>query len=180
MRESLESEGPESAAVPRSVLVFLLVGLAAASQSGNLIRLADANPIAVAAWRLLLAAAVLAPFAGRDLLLLRTLCRTERILLPLAGLALAAHFFAWIAAVQMTTVANAAVFFAVNPVITAAAEYFLFGQKADRHLKISMILGLAGVAVMGGGDLTFHRGDLAVRSAIEAEYKPFHDAKTLA
>ena len=47
----------------------------------------------------------------------------------MAGAALATHFFAWIAAVQLSTVANAAVFFSVNPVIIALAGYFIFGER---------------------------------------------------
>jgi drug/metabolite transporter (DMT)-like permease len=142
-------------AVPKKVWVFLAIGLAAASQSGNIIRIGDAHPAAIAAWRLLMATALLAPLAGRDLKLLARLTRKEAALLILAGLTLAAHFFAWIAAVQLTTVANAAVFFAVNPVITATAGYLIFGERASGRLAISIAVGLLGVAVLGWNDLSF-------------------------
>lgn len=141
--------------VPRSTYVFLVIGLLAASQSGNIIRIGDAHPAAIAAWRLLMAAALLAPLAGRDLGAIARLTRKEIVLLLLAGLTLAAHFFAWIAAVQLTTVANAAVFFAVNPVITATAGYLIFGERASRRLAISIGVGLVGVAVLGWNDLSF-------------------------
>ena len=142
-------------AVPKKVWVFLAIGLAAASQSGNIIRIGDAHPAAIAAWRLLMATALLAPLAGRDLKLLAQLTRKEVVLVLLAGLTLAAHFFAWIAAVQLTTVANAAVFFAVNPVITATAGYLIFGERASRRLAISIAVGLLGVAALGWNDLSF-------------------------
>ena len=38
--------------------VLLAIGLLAASQSGNIIRLADAHPVAICAWRLILACLV--------------------------------------------------------------------------------------------------------------------------
>ncbi|MEE8410659.1 MAG: hypothetical protein V3T05_13745 [Myxococcota bacterium] len=37
------------------IYIFLAIGLVAASQSGNIIRIGDAHPVAIAAWRLLLA-----------------------------------------------------------------------------------------------------------------------------
>jgi drug/metabolite transporter (DMT)-like permease len=146
--------------VPRRVVVFLCIGLAAASQSGNIIRIGEAHPVAMAAWRLLIASCLLAPLAGRDLLKLRELSRREVLLLFAAGLALAAHFFTWIAAVQLTTVANAAVFFSINPVITAAGGWLVFGERVGGRLLVSIVLGIAGVAVIGGGDLSFSREHL--------------------
>jgi drug/metabolite transporter (DMT)-like permease len=147
--------------VPRRVYLFLVVGLIAASQSGNLIRLGDAHPIAIAAWRLLFASAMLAPIAGKKLRFLRDLTKKDTILLALAGLALAIHFFAWIAAVQMTTVANAAMFFAINPVITALAAHVIFGERVSPKLFVSIALGVAGVAVIGGGDLRLNPGQIS-------------------
>jgi drug/metabolite transporter (DMT)-like permease len=139
--------------VPKQVWAFLAIGLLAASQSGNIIRIGDAHPAAIGAWRLLLATAILAPLAGRDLRLLLRLGGREIALLLLAGLALAAHFLAWIAAVQLTTVANAAVFFSVNPVITATAGFLIFGERASVRLAISIAVGLCGVAALGWNDL---------------------------
>ncbi|MCP4678317.1 MAG: DMT family transporter [Deltaproteobacteria bacterium] len=142
-------------AVPRRVYVFLVAGLIAASQSANIIRIGDAHPVSIAAWRLIIATVLLAPLAGRNLKLLATLTRREVGLLLLAGVALAAHFFAWIGAVQLTTVANAAIFFSINPVITATAGYLFFSERVTKKLAMSIALGVAGVTVMGWSDLTF-------------------------
>ncbi len=141
--------------VPRSVYVFLTVGLIAASQSGNLIKLGQAHPVAITAWRLLFATLLLAPLAARQYVLLRELSRRDLILLFVAGAALATHFFAWIAAVQMSTVANAAVFFSVNPLIIALAGYFIFGERVGPRLLVAIGLGLAGVIIIGWGDVRF-------------------------
>src|SRR5512133_2917615 len=116
-------------AAPRHVVLFLAVGIVAASQSGNIIRLADAPPLAIAAWRLVIASLLLAPLAGRRLGSLARLSRRQIALLVLAGVTLTAHFVAWIASVQHTTVANSATFFAINPVLTATAAHFFFGER---------------------------------------------------
>jgi drug/metabolite transporter (DMT)-like permease len=138
---------------PRRTYVFLVIGLVAASQSGNLIRIGDAHPVAIAAWRLLIATALLAPLAGRGLSKVRRLGRTDLLLLLVGGAALATHFFAWIAAVQHTTVANAAMSFAVNPVLTATAAHLLFKEKVSRRLALSIAVGIAGVGIICWGDL---------------------------
>lgn len=146
---------------PAHVLPFLAVGIFAASQSGNIIRLGDAHPIAIAAWRLAIASLLLAPLAGRRLAGLARLSAGDWLSLVLAGTAIAGHFFTWIAAVQRTTVANAAVFFAINPVMTAAAGWVFFGEKPTRGLVASVVLGLAGVAVLGWADLDLSPENLA-------------------
>lgn len=140
--------------VPRTVYVFLALGVVVASQSGNIIRLGHAHPVAIASWRLLLAAVLLAPLAGRDLTKLARLSRTEALLLLGGGAALAVHFFAWIGAVQHTTVASAATFFAINPVMTAVFGYLIFRERVSWRLAVSIGLGICGVALLGWGDLS--------------------------
>ena len=162
--------------VPKHVYLFLVVGLIAASQSGNLIRLGDAHPVAISAWRLLLATVVLVPLVGRRLGTVRVLTRGEALLLVITGVLLAVHFFAWILAVQLTTVANASMFFSINPVITATAGYFFFKEHISKRLFLSIALGIGGVAVIGGSDLKLNpenfSGDAAavVCSALFSAY----------
>lgn len=137
---------------PRHAWLWLLVGLAAASQSGNLIRLGHASPVAIAAWRLLLSVVILAPFGLRSWATVRALGRRDLALLGLAGAALALHWFTWIAAVQKSTVANAAVFISVNPVLLSVAGALFFGERIGRRLLIAIGLGLAGVLALAAGD----------------------------
>lgn len=145
---------------PPAVVAFLAVGLIAASQSGNIIRLADAHPVVIVGWRLVLATLISAPLAGRRLGELGRLTWGERGLLVLAGLALTGHFVFWTAAIQHTTVANTMVFFNVNPVFTATAAYLIFGERAGWRLWLAIALGLAGVATIGLGDMVFAREHL--------------------
>jgi RarD protein len=139
---------------PRKVYLFLAIGLVAASQSGNIIRLGDAHPLAIAAWRLLFASILLAPIAGRSLLEVRKLTGRDWGLMVVAGVALATHFWAWIAAVQLTTVANASMGFAINPVITATAGYLFFRERVTKKLALSIFIGFLGVSVICWSDLS--------------------------
>jgi len=143
------------------VYLFLAAGVVVISQSGNIVRLADAHPVAIAGWRLLMASVVLLPLAGRDLYRLRGLTGKERGLLLLSGLFLATHFFAWIAAVQGTTIASAAIFFSINPVFVATASFLFYGERPTARLVLSVLLGMAGVVVLGLGDLKLDSSHLA-------------------
>jgi drug/metabolite transporter (DMT)-like permease len=137
----------------KRIWIFLGVGIFALSQSANIIRIGDAHPVAIATWRLALAALLLAPLAGRGLARIAGLPRSSRLLLVGAGAALALHFFTWIAAVQTTTVANATLVLAINPVVTAAAAFLFFGERASGRLKGAIAVGVLGVAAIGWNDL---------------------------
>jgi len=139
--------------MPARVPFVLGLGILGASQSGNLVRVGDAPAVAIATWRLVFAALCLLPFAGRRLGSVRVLARGDWLLLVVAGGALAFHFFTWIASVQTTTVANAAIFFSVNPVLTAAGGWLFFRERVTRRLALATALGLGGVVVIGAGDL---------------------------
>jgi drug/metabolite transporter (DMT)-like permease len=159
------SQSAAHSGIPLRVFVFLAIGLVAASQSGNIVRIADAPPVVMAAWRVLMASVVLALLARRQMLLLASLTGKELGLLLLAGSTLALHFIAWIVAVQSTSVANAAVLFSVNPVLTATAAFVLFGERIGWRLALAIALGFAGVVLMGAADFNWRpelwAGDLA-------------------
>ncbi len=140
--------------------MFLAAALVAASQSANIIRIGDAHPAAIAAWRLVLAAVPLSLLAWRARGL-GGLDRRERAYLIAAGVALAAHFITWIAAVQQTTVANATLLLAVSPVWTAVGSHFLLGDRVSGRLALSIVLSVAGVATIAWGGLQLDRANLA-------------------
>jgi len=142
-------------------LAFLAVGIVAASQSGNLVRIGTAAPAAIAGWRLLLATVLLLPFALRQRALLARLTRQERWLLLAAGAALAAHFITWISAIQQTTVANTASLLAIAPVLTAIGGRLLFGERLAPSFLAALVCGCAGVVVIGSGDLVLRADQLA-------------------
>jgi drug/metabolite transporter (DMT)-like permease len=142
-----------TASVPLWMYLFLCVGLVAASQSGNLVRLGSASPVAIAGWRLLLASMIMGVLAGPRLADLLSLCRKDVILLVCAGVALSLHLTAWIAAVQHTKVANAAMFFSINPIFTAIAAHYVYGEAITKRLALSVAIGLAGIFVIGYDDM---------------------------
>lgn len=140
---------------PRYIYLVVALGVITGSQAGNLIRLGNAHPVTIAAWRLILASVLLFPAAASQLGVYKRLSRAQLGWLVLAAGCMAAHLFFWIAGVQHTTVANAGMAFSINPVTTAAGAYVFFGERVSKRLAASIALGIAGMAALGWSEFRF-------------------------
>ena len=144
--------------MPKAGWAFFLVGLLFATQSGNFTRLAEAHSLMIAFWRLALASMFFLCIWPKGILeLVRAPARLYGSMF-LSGAFLAGHFFFWNEAIQNTTVANAAVFFALNPMITGLLEWLCLRDKPSLNLWLGLGLGLAGAIVTGFGGMEW-RGE---------------------
>jgi len=133
---------------------LLVGGIAAASTASVLIKLTTAPPLAVGAWRLLLAGLLLAPVAWHPTLEgWQPLPRRERWLVVASGVALAAHFAAWISSLAHTTVASSVILVSSSPIMLAAASHWLLGERVSGTTIVAIGLALAGTAMVAYGDL---------------------------
>ncbi len=99
----------------------LAVAVFAVSSSAPLIAFAAAPALAVAFWRNMLAVAVLSPFAltrrrSEFRFVTSGAGRREGMFCVLSGMALAAHFAAWMPSAKLTSVAAATALVATQPV----------------------------------------------------------------
>jgi drug/metabolite transporter (DMT)-like permease len=144
--------------------VVLGIALLAVSCGAIFARLADAPPLAIAAWRVGLALIVVMPFAAAGIVGART-SKRGRALAAGAGILLAAHFATWIASLEYTTVARSVLFVCTAPIWVALLE-FLSGRGAPtRATLLALVLALAGAAVVSGGG---HDGAAALRGDLLA------------
>ena len=139
------------------------LGILAVSFGAIFARLAgEASPFAIAAWRLTLAALVLAPF---------TLFRSERSLdresflwSLLSGAALSVHFVLWIWSLDYTTVASSVLFVSTHPIFVGFGSILFLRERLSRRLLAGIVLAVAGGALIGFGDVQIGgsalRGDL--------------------
>ena len=131
-------------------LGVLAAGVVALSCAAVLVRLADAPPLAVAAFRLLLASLVLLPVGlVRAREEMTYLLRGEWRLLLLAGVLLASHFALWIASLSYTTVASSVVLVTASPLFVAVASRVLFGERLRRATFAGIAISLAGALLIG-------------------------------
>ena len=125
-------------------------GILALSTASVLIRLTGAPPLAVGAWRLGLATLILTPWSlPRFLRAARSLERGDAIRLALAGVALAAHFAAWIASLSYTSVASSVVLVTTTPIYVGLASHFLLGERVDGRRWLAIGVAVAGGVIIG-------------------------------
>jgi drug/metabolite transporter (DMT)-like permease len=140
--------------VPLRVRLGLGLGVMAVSWAAILVRLASAPALAIATWRMLLAALVAGAFAAlRRRSELAALPLGARLQLAGAGLALAVHFATWIASLGLTSVASSVALVTTQPVWVALLSWAFLGERVGRRVVAGIALAVAGGAIMAGGDL---------------------------
>lgn len=138
----------------RNVPVYagLVMGVVAVSFAAILIRLADAHPLVIAAYRLCIASIVIWP---ATLAVQRQHLRldfSQLRLMFLASVFLAMHFAAWITSLQYTSVASSVVLVTANPLLVAAASRLLFKESLGGATLVGIALGIMGGAVIASSD----------------------------
>ncbi len=153
-------------------LLILALGVVAIAHGSIFVRLAKAGPLAIAAWRLTLASAVVIPLAlFFDRRAFSSLDGRLLAAIAGAGLLLAGHFATWITSLSYTSIANSVVLVATVPVWVGIIGVVTGALRLSRAMWIAISLSVAGSAVIGWGSARLGagtlRGDLlAVAGAI--------------
>jgi drug/metabolite transporter (DMT)-like permease len=137
-------------------IIVLVLGILAVSTASIFIRKAqlEAPSIVIAAYRLTIAAVVLAPIAFfRKRTELTSLSKRDFSLAILSGVFLAAHFAAWITSLEYTTVASSVVLVSTVPLWVALLAPITIKESIDRPVIIGLTLALLGGAVVGFSDV---------------------------
>ena len=138
-----------------SPALVLGVGMVAVSTASTFIRLAQGSvtSLAVAAWRLTIASALLAPFALTSCLReWRRLDARSWRWLGLSGIMLAIHFYTWIVSLEATSVAASTVLVSTNPLFVALFTYLVWRRRPARQMLVGIAIAVAGSAVIALGD----------------------------
>lgn len=141
---------PKHRATPWAVVG---IGILAVSTASILIRLSNAPPLVIGAYRMVLAALLLGPWAiAKSIPEWRTMSRRELLLLLLSGLALAAHFAAWITSLSLTTVSSSVILVTINPIFVGLASYFILHEPVSWRKALAIGLALTGTVIVALGD----------------------------
>lgn len=156
MSETTVATAPPAAApppLPGAVVVGgLLVGVAAVSSAAVLIRLARADPLAIAFWRCFGGAVALAPFAARARRGAARLEPGQRRQLAGAGLFLGLHFALWIGSLELTTVASSVTLVTMSSLFVGVGAAAFLGEPPTRRTWIGMAVTVAGALTVGAAD----------------------------
>ncbi|MCL6449899.1 MAG: DMT family transporter [Acetobacteraceae bacterium] len=133
------------------VTAALLIAMVAVSFAAIFVRLSRAPALAVAAWRVGLALAVLGPMGA--LALARSRPRAREVLGScLAGGFLACHLWAWTTSLGLTSLASSVILVTSEPLFVMLGSRVIYGEGVSRR-------GLAGAAVAIAGSLLIGAGD---------------------
>jgi drug/metabolite transporter (DMT)-like permease len=148
----LNTAEPGGAAGAARTLPFIVLGVALLAVSNGAIfaRLAEAPPLAIAAWRVGLALLVVLPVAlaapaPAGARLSSIACAVG------AGALLAAHFATWIASLEHTTIARSVLFVSTAPIWVAVFQFVGGAGAPSRPTIAALALAIAGAVVVSGG-----------------------------
>jgi len=150
--------GPPSGA---AAIAVLALALAAVSHGSIFVRLADAHPFVISAFRVGTAALVVVPAA----LVLRrheiaALDRRTVLACLGAGAFLALHFITWIASLNHTSIANSTVLVTLNPVWIALVTALFTRRRPTGLVASSVALSVAGCGIIAWGSAGDGSGSL--------------------
>lgn len=135
-----------------STVIF--IALVSVAHAAIFIRMAAADPLVIAAYRMAIAAFVLLPFAlitaWDDL---RRLRRREWMLIAAGSVFLALHFATWIEGVALTSIANSVVLVTLTPVWLALWSLLALRQSPGLRLWGAILLAVGGSAIMAWGSM---------------------------
>ena len=133
----------------------LFGAVAAVSFAGPLVRFSSAAALVISAWRLLFSVGIigLILLARGSFLNGARLRRSDWVLGVAAGFLLAGHFWAWVASVQLTTIASSSVLVSTQPLFVAGLSVWFLGEHPARRQWIGIAIAVMGAAVIGWGDL---------------------------
>jgi len=143
---------PERPILPPGVALFGAV--AAVSFAGPLVRFSTAAALVISAWRLLFSVGIIGLILlGRRRVLGGTrLSAREWLLAGAAGILLAGHFWAWVASIQLTTIASSTVLVSTQPLFVGVLSVVFLKEHPARRQWIGIGVAVVGAAVIGWGD----------------------------
>lgn len=145
-------------AIPHNNLAFplLLLGAICIAFAPIFVRLSELGPVATAFYRVLLALPPLYLWMRarqranpND----KPATRREFLILSLAGLFFALDLAVWHWSIKLTSVANATLFANFAPLFVTLGAWVLFRERCTRGFLVSMLLAIAGAAVLMSNSL---------------------------
>ncbi len=139
----------------KSYLV-LLVGVVSVSFASIFIRLAEAPPLVIAAYRLTIASLILLPITSRKSMgSLKKLSRRDVLLILLASFFIALHFGLWITSLSYTSIASSVILVTSHPAFVAVISYFLWSERLNKLTISGIVVALMGIILINYGGFTF-------------------------
>ncbi len=143
--------------------LVLVIGVCGVASAGLLARAgldAGMSPLALSAWRLVIAS--LGLLVWRLISIGRTAFdRSDQLRLAIAGLFLAVHFATWIASLNYVSIARSTLLVATAPLWAGLAGLFVPSLRPSRLFWVGLLIAGVGTAVVTTQGATFRGGEHA-------------------
>ncbi|PPA69968.1 DMT family transporter [Jeotgalibacillus proteolyticus] len=137
----------------RTAYLAILIGILTVSFSAILVKLSDAEPGALAFYRMFFSALLMAPvFFLSYRKEVAKLTKRDWLFSGVAGIFLAFHFILWFESLQYTSVASSTVLVTMQPIFAFAGAYFFFKERFAPLTIISAVIAIAGSVIISWGD----------------------------
>ncbi len=130
----------------------LLLGVISVSFAAIFIRLADAPPLVIATYRMLIAASIITPiYMVRYRSISQKMSGRDLLLVLISAFLLAVHFGLWITSLEYTSIASSVVLATSHPIFVAILSYILWKERLSKKVISGIIVALVGVTVINWG-----------------------------
>ena len=136
----------------------LTISIISVSFAAILIVTSKAEPLSIAFFRLLFTTLLILPWVTfhkktRDEL--KTISRSNLLIMSGIGLILAAHFALWITSLSYTSVASSVILVTAHPVLVAPISYYFLKEKLTKINAAGIAISLTGVFILVYGNYGF-------------------------
>ncbi|MDK2372140.1 MAG: DMT family transporter [Candidatus Korarchaeota archaeon] len=138
---------------PLNPKLALAVGIAAVSTASILIRFSDSNPLIIAGYRMAFASLLMLILSASSLKQLRGLSSTEKGILLLSGVSLAAHFGTWTASLKYTSIAASTVIVDSSPIFVVLLSYLALGERVNSKEAAGIAISFLGASTIAMGHI---------------------------
>lgn len=133
--------------------LVIIIAVIACSFGSIFIRFSDAEPLAIAFYRLLFTTLLLLPFVLlKEREELKNLGGKNIGLMLTIGLVLSFHFSMWVTSLEYTTVASSVILVTSHPILVGTISHFILKDKLSKINFIGIFVAIAGVMILTMGD----------------------------
>ncbi|WP_256758172.1 DMT family transporter [Cohnella sp. WQ 127256] len=137
--------------------ILLIIGILAIAISSIMIKSSNTPPSVAGMYRLYITVLIMLPFVSWKKLRLTRLTMCDWSLILSAGFFLGLHFLFWMESLSYTSVASSMVILTLQPLFVMIGSYFIFKERVNRLMVVSMITAVFGSIIIAWGDLGVSR-----------------------
>ena len=133
----------------------IIIAVIAVSFASIFIRWSDAEPLAIAFYRLLFTTLLLLPFVLlKQREEIKSLDKKKVGLMLAIGLVLSFHFSMWITSLELTSVASSVILVTAHPILVGTVSHFVMKDKLSKLNFLGIFVAILGVIILTMGDFS--------------------------